>query len=128
PGLFAYLQQTFAYVTPPLVAAFVMAMWNRHIGARSALYGTVSGHAISLLWFIGSQAGWLTLHFTIVAGVLFALSCLAMAAWQIRFGEAPEPDRLAAIRQDASWRVSLPLRVGMAVCAVITLALVLSFW
>lgn len=128
PGLFAYLQQTFAYVTPPLVAAFVMAMWNRHIGARAALYGTISGHAISLLWFIGSQAGWLTLHFTIVAGVLFALSCLAMVAWQIRFGETPEPDRLAAIRQDANWRVSLPLRIGMAVCALLTLALVLSFW
>lgn len=51
-----------------------------------------------------------------------------MAAWQIRFGETPEPDRLASIRQDASWRVSLSLRVGMAVCALLTLALVLSFW
>ncbi|SFF61808.1 solute:Na+ symporter, SSS family [Fontimonas thermophila] len=62
PGLFAYLQQTFAYVTPPLVAVFLLGLYTR-IGARAALYGTFCGHGVSVLAFVGSLAGWHDVHF-----------------------------------------------------------------
>lgn len=83
PGLFAYLQQTFAYVTPPLVAVFVIGLWSQTVTARAAWRGLVSGHALSAGLFIAGQLDWHGVHFTIIAGVLCAATALFVAAWQV---------------------------------------------
>src|SRR5690606_25093181 len=77
PGLFNYLQQGFAYVASPLVGTFAVAMLSRRVGSRAALAGTAIGHAASALWFAATLAGWLTLHFTIAAGVLLLITVFA---------------------------------------------------
>src|SRR5690606_7577947 len=99
PGLFAYLQQAFAYVTPPLVAVFACGMTSRRIGAVDALKALLTGHAISAAWFVATQLGWVELHFTIVAGVLFVATILAAHGWQSTAGahRAPRPEQLAAM-------------------------------
>lgn len=68
PGLFAYLQQTFAYVTPPLVAVFLVGVCTRSVTATAALRGLVSGHLLSALLFVGARLGWHDIHFTIEIG------------------------------------------------------------
>lgn len=82
PGLFAYLQQAFAYITPPLVAVFAIGMTTRSISARAALYGTASGHSVSAVLFLGAQLGWHDIHFTLVAGLLFVITVATIYAWQ----------------------------------------------
>ncbi|KAF1711125.1 Na+/glucose cotransporter [Pseudoxanthomonas kalamensis DSM 18571] len=129
PGLFAYLQQAFAYVTPPLVAVFVMAMWNRRIGADAAFLGTLSGHALSLAWFAATQLGWANLHFSIVAGVLFAATCGFILLWQLLRGRPADAQQLAAVASpQAAALPALPLRLGMLLVALLTFLLVLAFW
>lgn len=87
PGLFAYLQQTFAYVVPPLVAVFVLGLFTR-VATSAALTAVIAGHALSALVFAVDVFGILGghgLHFTIVAGLLFvvtALICLLLHAVQ----------------------------------------------
>lgn len=83
PGLFHYLQQGFAYVTPPLVAIFLLGLFTRSLGARAALRATLSGHAFSVAWFVATQLGWLDIHFTIVAGILLLVTLLAAGFWHI---------------------------------------------
>ncbi|KAA2284908.1 sodium:solute symporter family transporter [Arenimonas fontis] len=127
PGLFAYLQQTFAYVTPPLVAVFLLGLFGRRVGARAAFRGTLSGHALSAAWFAASQLGWLDLHFTIVAGLLFGLSLLAILAWQALDGETPRPDQLAAVARSRAPAVPVDVRWGAGLVVALTAALVLAF-
>jgi len=82
-GLFAYLQQAFAYVTAPLVAAFLIGIFTQRVSASAVFYGTVSGHVVSLCWFIATQLGWLQIHFSIVAGLLFAVSLTIILLYQV---------------------------------------------
>lgn len=128
PGLFAYLQQTFAYVTPPLVAVFLLGLFNRGIGARAALYATATGHVISAVWFVASQAGWIDIHFTIVAGCLFALTLAAAFVWQRWIGQAPTAAQLDAVDPSQLPRLGSGLRYAAWLLVALTAVLVIAFW
>jgi SSS family solute:Na+ symporter len=127
-GLFAYLQQAFAYVTPPLVAVFVLGLWSRHIGATAAWRAVLSGHIVSAAWFTATQLGWLQVHFTIVAGILFALTLLLAFAWQALSGGAPSGAALATVDQRAAPPLPRALRVGALVVVGMTLGILMVFW
>lgn len=127
PGLFSYLQQAFAYVTPPLVAVFALAMLDRGIGPTAAFRAAACGHAVSAAWFLATQLGWLQVHFTLVAGALFLATLVLAKAWQWATGERAAPASLVCLDQAAAperppWL--LPGAVGVAVATVL---LVLAF-
>ncbi len=90
-GLFAYLQQAFAYVTSPLVALFAVALMRRRPAPAAALAGTLSGHLLAVLAFVAATAGWLDVHFTILAGVLFVATLLAIHTWSAVLPPAATP-------------------------------------
>lgn len=127
-GLFAYLQQAFAYVTAPLVALFVLALRRRRPGPRAVLAGTLSGHVFSAACFVAAQAGWLGLHFTLIAMILFLVTLFACALWQRVLGEALQVDALQVDALGAvsagAWR-ALPRSVHagtaltLALCALL---------
>jgi SSS family solute:Na+ symporter len=127
PGLFAYLQQTFAYVTPPLVAVFLLGLWWKRLGAAAALRALVTGHAISVAWFIASQLGWIGLHFTIVAGVLLVLTVAAAWLWQTVGDMRPTDAQLAAVDRCHAPAVSAGVRWAAAIVTLMTAVLVLAF-
>jgi SSS family solute:Na+ symporter len=128
PGLFAYLQQGFAYVTPPLVAIFLLGLFNRAIGASAALYACATGHAVSAAWFVATQTGLLDVHFTVVAGILLLVTVVAALAWQRWLGAPPSDAQLEAVTA----KRYAPLPVAVRRCAIaITLvvaAIVVAFW
>lgn len=126
PGLFAYLQQAFAYVTPPLVALFAIAMLNRSVGARAALYGTLTGHGLSAALFVAAQSGWHSVHFTLIAGLLFVVTMASIALWQVALNEGSVDDSKTseAMTSDA---VSRRLKIAASVTAAATLAIVFIF-
>ncbi|GAB3334939.1 sodium:solute symporter [Marilutibacter aestuarii] len=127
PGLFAYLQQTFAYVTPPLVAVFVMGLWWKRLSAGPALRALVTGHVASAAWFVATQLGWLDLHFTIVAGVLLALTVLAAVAWQALDGRPPRAAQLAAVDGARAPAVARPIAWAAGGVVALTACLVFAF-
>ncbi|MAD46528.1 MAG: Na+/glucose cotransporter [Oceanospirillaceae bacterium] len=128
PGLFAYLQQTFAYVTPPLVAVFAAGFISRKVSARAALRGTLSGHLMSVLLFIGAQLGWHSIHFTIVAGILFALTLLAIVIWQWLLKTPTDAAQAAMTAQQPADLPVKAVRTGAVVLTLLTLLLVVAFW
>lgn len=128
PGLFAYLQQAFAYVTPPLVAVFALGFLDRRLGPRAALRATACGHVLSAGWFVASQLGWVQVHFTIVAGLLFAATLGFAWLWRWALEETPAPAALATVDQAAASASPAWLRPGALALAVLTAALVLAFW
>lgn len=128
PGLFAYLQQAFAYVTPPLVAVFAAGMLSGRLSANAAFAGLITGHGVSAAWFIATQLGWVKVHFTVVAFLLLVMTLLACALWQALLGGTVTDEQRLAV--DASHVEPAPLAVrrGAAMLTALTLVLVIAFW
>jgi SSS family solute:Na+ symporter len=124
PGLFAYLQQTFAYVTPPLVAVFLIGVSSARVSANAAWRGLISGHLLSFLVFISAQFAWHTVHFTIVAGLLCAATAAFIALWQCLEPETPVDN---AVTEPESARLSPALRLTAYLLIGLTLLLVFLF-
>jgi solute:Na+ symporter, SSS family len=127
PGLFAYLQQGFTYAASPLVATFAVALMSRRVSADAALYGTATGHLISAAWFAATAAGWLDLHFTIVAGVLLAATVTAIHLWQALLGQAPRAAQIDAVTRARMPAAPAAIKWGGLALATVTAALVYVF-
>lgn len=94
PSLWQYLQSVLAYLTPPVVACFVLGLFwtraNRH-GALAALY---TGHAAAMvLAFAEWQLAGFSIHFLYVPPLLFAVSTATMVGVSL-FGPAPEAEQI----------------------------------
>jgi len=128
PGLFAYLQLGFAYVTSPLVAIFALAILSRRVGANAALAGLLTGHAISAGWFVATQLGWLSLHFTLVAFVLLVITTAATLLWQQVLGGSVSQAQCDAVDPRRFAPAPRFVRIGALVLTGLTAALVVTFW
>ena len=74
-GLFAYLQEALAFIVPPVTVIFIMGVFSKRGNARSALMTMLIGHGFSIGVFALQKMEILpAIHFTIVAGLLFAVS------------------------------------------------------
>jgi SSS family solute:Na+ symporter len=132
--VFAYLQQVFSYAVPPVAAIFIMGMFWRRGTAPAAFWTLVFGHVVGLAQLVAAQAGLLSLHFTIVAGLTTGL-CIAAFVVLSWLTPAPAPDRLV----NTLWTKDLSqpdrphpwwkdYRVQAVAVAVLTLATVVLFW
>ena len=89
PSFWDYLQQVLSFITPPVAACFLLGLFWRRANAA----GAVAGLGIGALVGIGilvAQVGlgwWSGLHFLYVAGILFAVSALAIVVGSL--GTAP---------------------------------------
>ena len=129
PGLFAYLQQSFAYVTPPLVAAFAVGFCSQRIGANAALGGIIIGHCVSAMGFAGYQLGWHQVHFTIMAGLLFLFSVAVIVSLQRwMFKTLPGEAQVSVTAQRYAPAVSGQVKIGSLLLTAITTGIVIAFW
>src|SRR5690606_39366953 len=87
-GLWSYLQQVFAFVASPLVAVFLMGLWSRRLGARAALRGLACGHGLSAALFAAREMGWVTIHFAVIGGLLFAATAVMTLLWMQALGKS----------------------------------------
>jgi SSS family solute:Na+ symporter len=131
-GLWAYLQQVFAFVASPLVATFLFGLWSKRLGASAALRGLVSGHMFSALFFIGYVTDLIHIHFTIIAGIVCAATVLFTWIWMrvldARDRPAPGDRRIALIAHEGLTRVpnDVVWAAGMVLAA--TAAIIVAFW
>lgn len=129
PGLFAYLQQTFAYVTPPLVAIFALGFCSRSIGTRAALRALITGHLLSAVLFVAAQTGHNTIHFSIVAGILFAAT-IAFAfifMWLLKDDRAEDHQWSVVDRKELA-PLSQGSKLGLLALTGLTALTVIAFW
>ena len=80
PGLFHYLQSALSYLVPPVVIVFLLGLFWRGVTASAAFFTLLGGHAVSAVLFALSALGLLSLHFTLVAGLLASVSCVIMVS------------------------------------------------
>ncbi len=131
-GLWSYLQQVFAFVASPLVATFLMGLWVSRLGASAALRGLACGHLLSILLFAGREAGIVTLHFTLIGGLLFVMTAAFTLGWMHFLGapDRPQPDdvRLAVVARDGWAPMPRDIRIGAFAILAIIAGILAAFW
>ncbi len=95
-GLWAYLQQMFSIIVPPIAAIFLLGVFSRRGTANAAFATLMAGFAIGLLIFVLAQMGKWTPHFSINVGIMFAVSALIYALVSA-LDEAPADNKLAGL-------------------------------
>jgi SSS family solute:Na+ symporter len=130
-GLFAYLQSVLAYIVPPVVVLFLPGLFWSRASRQAALPTLLGGHAISVAVFVGQKTELLPdIHFTIVAGILFALSLVIFVVASL-LTEAPSKELVARFSdtsggEPTAWWADH--RLLSAILLALTAALVISFW
>jgi SSS family solute:Na+ symporter len=94
PGLFHYLQSALAYLVPPVVVVFLLGLFWRGANGSGAFAALLGGHGVSAVLFLLSLLDLLSLHFTIVAGLL-ALASLVIAVVASRRGAPPGSEQIS---------------------------------
>ena len=133
-GLFHYLQTALAFLVPPVVVIFLFGLFWPRAGARAALATLLGGHAVSMACFVATLSGWLDLHFTLIAGLIFAVSSVIF--WLTGRVTAPpslqqvarftyRPEIIAPTVTGAWWK---DYRVQSVALLLLTLWLVVAFW
>lgn len=130
-GLWAYLQQVFAFVASPLVATFLMGLWVHRLGASAALRGLACGHGLSAVLFVVYETVGLGIHFSIVGGVLFVATAAFTAFWMWRLSsrdsqgleseavlEQARPG-IAHLAADVRWGIALVLALTATILVVL---------
>lgn len=78
PSLWQYLQTVLAFTTPPAVALFLGGMLSDRVDARGAIAAIVAGNAVGAAFFVLEMLGWMHVQFLNVAGIVFAVSGIAL--------------------------------------------------
>ena len=131
---FLVLERIKQQPVPPVVVIFVFGLFWPRAGARAALATLLGGHAISMACFIATLNGWPELHFTLIAGLIFAVSSVIF--WLAGRWSAPSsPGQVARFtyrREILARTVPGPwwqdYRAQSVVLLLLTLWLVLAFW
>ena len=75
-GLFHYLQSALAYLVPPVAVIFIIGLFWPRASATGAFSTLIGGHMVSVLLFTLSAFDYLSLHFTVIAGLLALVSAV----------------------------------------------------
>ena len=82
-SLWTYLQQILAFISPPIVAAFVIGLFYKRSNANGGFWSMVISYALVIIYIIYcfSQYGGIStedtgIHFLYTVPILFAIACL----------------------------------------------------
>jgi SSS family solute:Na+ symporter len=84
-GLWAYLQQMFAIIVPPVAVIFLVGVFYRNATPSAAFWTLIAGFALGIAMFLGRQNGLLDMHFSVGVGLMF-LICTAIFVLMSIFG------------------------------------------
>ncbi len=133
PGLFHYLQSALAYLVPPVAVVFLFGLFWPRASASGAFSTLLGGHGVSALLFLLSTLGVISLHFTIIAGLLGLISAVIMVVASMA-SAPPAEQQLAGFtyhRADSAplgghwWQ---DYRLHSVILLVLAMALVIAHW
>ncbi|SFL38553.1 sodium:solute symporter [Proteiniphilum acetatigenes] len=93
-SLLKYYQEMLSYISPPIVAAFILGIFSKRVNGNGIFTGLITGLVIAagMLFFRTNIFG--DLHFLLIVPFLFGVSLLVMIVVS-RFSSAPRTEKLA---------------------------------
>lgn len=92
-SLLKYYQEMLSYISPPIVATFLMGIFVKRTNARGAFAGLLSGLALAVVLLFRRQAIFGDMHFLFIVPILLVFSMLVIWFVSIATGR-PEPGKL----------------------------------
>lgn len=88
-GIWAYLQQMFSIVVPPIATIFLLGVFMKRGNAEGSFWTLVIGTILGILLFALGQMGIWEIHYTINVGILMAVSALIFVVISLMTSEPP---------------------------------------
>lgn len=93
-SLLKYYQEMLSYVSPPIVAAFLMGIFSRRTNGSGAFAGLMAGLVIAVLMLFFKNSIFGGMHFLYIVPILLIFSMTVM--WIIsKYGKSPAEEKLA---------------------------------
>ena len=133
-GLFAYLQQAFSIIVPPVAVIFLVGVFWRGATPGGAFYTLLIGHAIGLVILVLRVNGAITVHFTYTAFLLLVISLVIFVVASKRTAQKPAAEFEELIWKPEMARPERPVpiwkdyRYQGAVVLILTLWMLVVFW
>ncbi len=100
-GLWAYLQQMFSIIVPPIVVIFLLGAFDRRGNGDGAFWTLVVGTMLGILFFVIGQTGSWPLHYLVTVG-LSVLLCSIIFVVVSRLTAPPSANVVERFTFDAS--------------------------
>lgn len=95
PSLWQYLQNVLAYLSPPVVACFVMGLFWTRANRHSAFAGLIVGHAAAIAMAVMQYGlGLFTIQFLYLPAILLTVSIVTIVIVSL-MGEEPAAEKVA---------------------------------
>ncbi len=134
PGLFHYLQSALAYLVPPVAVIFILGMFWKRASATGAFATLLGGHIVSAVFFTLFLLDILTLHFTIIAGLLALVSTVIFVVVN-RFSTPPLEQQIRHfsfhpenMKRQATLTWWQDYRLYSLILVLLAIALVITHW
>lgn len=103
PTLWQYLQSFLSYLTPPVVAVFLIGIFWRRTSEAGAFYTLVVGIPLAIVgWVANELLGLLSIQYLYAAGIVFAASAVILVAVSLATA-VPTDEQVGR----ATWRPAL---------------------
>lgn len=93
-SLLKYYQEMLSYISPPIVAAFLLGIFSKRVDGNGAFIGLISGLAVAVLMLFFRQQIFGDMHFLLVVPFLLGAS-LSIMYFASLFAPAPAYEKLA---------------------------------
>lgn len=99
-SLYGYLQSVLAYITPPIVATFLLGILWPRINGTAAFVTLITFVPLGVVVFIVNEIlGMISIQFLYMSGIWFALSVTSLVTISL-LGSRPDPERVSEL----TWR------------------------
>lgn len=105
--LWAYFQSAVSFLTPSLVAVFIVGLFWRRANAAASITTIVAGLSLGVVGFVFTQVPStrvFEVQFLYAAGVLFALACALMVAVSLATSPPPEGKTEGLVWHSDLWK------------------------
>ena len=82
-----------AYLSPPIVASFIVGIFSKRVNAQGVFIGLISGLIVAVLLLIFKSAIFGDMHFLFIVPILFVIRLLIMYVCSL-FSPAPDKSKL----------------------------------
>ena len=92
-SLLKYYQEMLSYISPPIVAAFILGVFNKRTNANGAFIGLISGLVVAVLLLFFKTHIFGNLHFLLIVPFIFTFSLIVIYIASL-FSSKPSIEKL----------------------------------
>lgn len=131
-GLWAYLQQVFSIIVPPIAAVFLLGVFMPRGSPQAAFTTLWLGIVLGIGVFLLAQAGVWRLHFSINVGLMFVVSALIFVIVSLRTARKPGVEtlvyRAGLVAPDPGTPWYTDYRTHAALLLLAMISVLVGFW